>query len=533
MCPRDCQHSKQQRHPAKRQRAWDWAMAQHPGAAWWGGVPAGCLTNRPLQEDVRQKPQTSFGILSLFPLQPPKNKGKSKKPAKARSPVLINGLTKDELSKEQMEEHAAQLREELEREREERNYFQLERDKMFGFMETTQRKLEDLKAELKIVNKEIEEDERRHQAEIKVYKQKVKHVLCEHQNVISGLRADAVVLAEAMQKEQQQLEAEIHLEQEAIAVDMQDVESEQLAWEIELQKHNEELSKVKDSGEKQCAEVIAKYERKMQLIPQDMENIRKTQMSERRQHWDDQMASLIEDHDRAVRDWDVVIAHIKQDADLNLSLKAQIKDMKTKRCLKDAEVARVLPDNRRISEALLKLEKKITENEKKGGTQGSRNTLEDRTKNLEDLKSENEALEMKVREVKQFLCGSMSANCSLFMCICVPVYVNLEQLEQQRDELHKKGNQKYQEMQHDGDERIVLLERKEKTLTARLEKIEAQIISVSSASNMDPAVLDGLLNDIEEKLDNRNNTIKMLQMQKATISKAWKDLPTSVSKLRP
>eukprot|EP00066_Takifugu_rubripes_P019398 XP_011608664.1 PREDICTED: growth arrest-specific protein 8-like [Takifugu rubripes] len=301
--------------------------------------------------------------------QPPKNKGKSKKPAKARSPVLINGLTKDELSKEQMEEHAAQLREELEREREERNYFQLERDKMFGFMETTQRKLEDLKAELKIVNKEIEEDERRHQTEIKVYKQKVKHVLCEHQNVISGLSADAVVLAEAMQKEQQQLEAEIHLEQEAIAVDMQDVESEQLAWEIELQKHNEELSKVKDSGEKQCAEVIAKYERKMQLIPQDMENIRKTQMSERRQHWDDQMASLIEDHDRAVRDWDVVIAHIKQDADLNLSLKAQIKDMKTKRCLKDAEVARVLPDNRRISDALLKLEKKITENEKKGGTQ--------------------------------------------------------------------------------------------------------------------------------------------------------------------
>lgn len=69
------------------------------------------------------------------------------------------------------------------------------------------------------------------------------------------------------------------------------------------------------------SEVIAKYERKMQLIPQDMENIRKTQMSERRQHWDGQMASLIEDHDRAVRDWDVVIAQIKQDADLNLSLK--------------------------------------------------------------------------------------------------------------------------------------------------------------------------------------------------------------------
>lgn len=67
-----------------------------------------------------------------------------------------------------MEEHAAQLREELEREREERNYFQLERDKMYGFMETTQRELEHLKAELTNVNKEMVEDERRHRAEIKV-----------------------------------------------------------------------------------------------------------------------------------------------------------------------------------------------------------------------------------------------------------------------------------------------------------------------------------------------------------------------------
>lgn len=119
-----------------------------------------------------------------------------------------------------------------------------------------------------------------------VYKQKMKHVLCEHQNMMSGLQSDAVVYAEAMEKEREELEAGIHLEQEAIAVDMQDVESEKLAWEIELvcgthhplnvilyqwitafhcysfflsffcksqQKHNEELTKLKDSGEKQLA----------------------------------------------------------------------------------------------------------------------------------------------------------------------------------------------------------------------------------------------------------------------------------------
>lgn len=120
-----------------------------------------------------------------------------------------------------------------------------------------------------------------------VYKQKMKHVLCEHQNMMSGLQSDAVVSAEAMEKEREELEAGINLEQEAIAVDMQDVESEKLAWEIELvcgthhplnvilyqwtclkhcfsfpffsflcesqQKHNEEITKLEDSGEKQLA----------------------------------------------------------------------------------------------------------------------------------------------------------------------------------------------------------------------------------------------------------------------------------------
>lgn len=38
----------------------------------------------------------------LTSVQPPKNKGTSKNPAKARTPTLINGLTKEEMSKEQV-----------------------------------------------------------------------------------------------------------------------------------------------------------------------------------------------------------------------------------------------------------------------------------------------------------------------------------------------------------------------------------------------------------------------------------------------
>ena len=55
----------------------------------------------------------------------------------------------------------------LDREREERNFFQLERDKIHTFWEITRRQLEERKAELRNKDREMEESEERHQVEIK------------------------------------------------------------------------------------------------------------------------------------------------------------------------------------------------------------------------------------------------------------------------------------------------------------------------------------------------------------------------------
>ena len=90
----------------------------------------------------------------------------------------------------QLEEHIGRLREELDREREERNYFQLERDKVNTFWEITKKQLDEKKSDLRNRDREMEEAEERHQVEIKVYKQKVKHLLYEHQNNITELKAD-------------------------------------------------------------------------------------------------------------------------------------------------------------------------------------------------------------------------------------------------------------------------------------------------------------------------------------------------------
>ncbi|CAF5170793.1 unnamed protein product [Rotaria sp. Silwood1] len=96
----------------------------------------------------------------------PKKGGKKKKSPKA--PTIIDGRPAAEMTKEELEEHLGRIREELDREREERNYFQLERDRISTFWEITKRQLEEKKAELRNKDRELEDAEEQHQAEIKV-----------------------------------------------------------------------------------------------------------------------------------------------------------------------------------------------------------------------------------------------------------------------------------------------------------------------------------------------------------------------------
>ena len=60
------------------------------------------------------------------------------------------------------------LREEIDREREERNFFQLERDKVASFWDITKQQLEESKASIRNKERELEDEQEKHQVEIKV-----------------------------------------------------------------------------------------------------------------------------------------------------------------------------------------------------------------------------------------------------------------------------------------------------------------------------------------------------------------------------
>ena len=60
------------------------------------------------------------------------------------------------------------LKDELDTERAERNFFQLERDKVNSFWEISQKQLDEARATIRNKEREIGDGEERHQVEIKV-----------------------------------------------------------------------------------------------------------------------------------------------------------------------------------------------------------------------------------------------------------------------------------------------------------------------------------------------------------------------------
>ncbi|XP_013982530.1 dynein regulatory complex subunit 4 [Salmo salar] len=346
------------------------------------------------------------------------------------------------MSKEQLEEHIVRLREELDREREERNYFQLERDKIHTFWEITKRHLDERKADLRNRDREMEEAEERHQVEIKVYKQKVKHLLYEHQNSISELKGEGVVSNKLMQKEHAELENELCKGMCTLKVDIkeQELSNENLIKGLKLN-NDQEITKMRNDFEGQVQEIEAKYEKKMQMLRQEQDLRRKTEIHEIEERKNSQINTLMKNHEKAFSD----IKNNYNDITLNNlalinSLKEQMEEMKRKEERLEKDLAEVLLQNRHLTEPLQRAKEEVAELQKqlanyekdKTSLAGAKAHL----KEMKDLKWEHEVLEQRFSKVQV-----------------------------ERDDLYKKFTQAIQEVQQKSGFKNLLLERKLGALT--------------------------------------------------------------------
>ncbi|KAL4717030.1 hypothetical protein ACJJTC_016917 [Scirpophaga incertulas] len=249
--------------------------------------------------------------------------------AKKAPAIIIDGVDTSEMSREKLEQFTLKVKAALDKEREERNYFQLERDKIRTFWEITRQQLEEVKAELRNRERATEEAQEENEVLLETEKQKIKHLKYEQQAAAAALRAENLVALKAAKEEHAEQELELLNDKRTLRQEMRE---KVLAAQDELRRaklsHAEELSNTRSKFEEKARQIEDKAEKKLQETKVELTVKHRTEISEVEERKNKQLSELIAHHERAFSD----LKNYYNDITLNnlgliSSLKQQMEEM--------------------------------------------------------------------------------------------------------------------------------------------------------------------------------------------------------------
>ena len=115
---------------------------------------------------------------------------KGKKGKKSEEGGEVVAETADQAEWKSLKAEADRLHKITKREEHDFHEFQQQREKVNYFWIVEKKKVEDKRVELRNKDRELQDLQEKHQVEIKIYKQRLKHLLYEHQNEITHKKTE-------------------------------------------------------------------------------------------------------------------------------------------------------------------------------------------------------------------------------------------------------------------------------------------------------------------------------------------------------
>ncbi|XP_060941119.1 dynein regulatory complex subunit 4-like [Limanda limanda] len=442
----------------------------------------------------------------------PKSKKAGKKNAgkKKSSAVVVSRPT--EMTKEEMEELIVHLGEEVKRVQDEKKLFRLESEKNQTVWETCRRHMEKVKDVLRQRHREREEFQLRHRVEISLFKEKMKHVLSEHHNTISGLKLATAASASLTQN--QHAESELAVRSETMQADAREktLRNKKFIEELKL-KHQVELLEKTDNYDRRNRELEVKFNEKMEAAIEVEETKRKSEVNE----LDDRMAArvieLTEDHGRALKVAQEYYSSIQNKvlADEKV-LKEEAAEALKQLTRVDKHLSVAQRENKHLRESLHEAQQELPElraqlqeyNQTKAKMVKSGARAKIAEKELWDLNIEHELLRQALEKVKE-----------------------------ECDELQRKQKEIKLALQQKSGLEHLRLEMRLAALTETVEKTEGQLraaLSTAAATDTDKS---SAANMLKETLESKQETIAELEEDLAQGHKEYKQLlQISTSRLR-
>ncbi|XP_076004273.1 dynein regulatory complex subunit 4-like [Genypterus blacodes] len=421
---------------------------------------------------------------------PPKSKRRNKKAVNGKTAV-VDGQSTEEMTKEQLEEHIIRLREELDREREERSYFQLERDKIHSFWEISKRTLTETKAGQRNRQREREEAEGRHRAAINLYKQKLKHVLSEQHDSVSELKTAGVVSSVLLQRECAKSESQLHTELHSRKVDVRHnkLSKENTVQEHKL-KHEEELSEIRKGFTRQLRDIELKSRSQRESLIKKEEQRRRSEMSGMEERQNNYVTTLLENNHRTLRDFQMHYSNIHPEF---------VKDFSSA----EHSLAELEKEQKHVTKKLtaaVQEEKNLCDRVQKGQEQQHliQQCFQKYEHDKKPLATSRASMKVGTQEDREL------------QVEIVLLQQAFKKVEQERDELQKNQMEVLLDLQQKCSLNSLLVDKKLEALTEVTESEGAQLYDVLSTS-MEQMGLRGGTNRPQCVVDTKDMAIKDLQ----------------------
>lgn len=372
--------------------------------------------------------------------------------------------------------------------------FQQEKEKINYFWIVAKKELEDRKAELRNKEREIQDLEEKHQVEIKVYKQRVKHLLFEHQNEVAKDKTEAQVSLKMSQEEHRDGEAELKADKRSLKVELKEMQLSHEEYLTTLKtEHDKAITMLRLEFEREAKELQQQYEDWMKTMRTRLESQRTAEIRSIEERKARHVAALMKSHDAAfqeIKNYYNEITH--SNLDLIHSLKEELHGMKRKEATDEKLMFDIAQENKRMKDplktALSEVERLTEERER------YRRDLEA----LTDLKS-------------RLLVGAEKYKGMQWEYEVLSQ--RFDRLKGERDDLYDKLQSALYDVQQKAGFKQLLLEKRLEAAEGALEKKEAQLTEILASANLEPSVMGVVAKRLDEVVEAKDATIRELQSE--------------------
>mmetsp|Transcript_26219 Transcript_26219/g.37282 ORF Transcript_26219/g.37282 Transcript_26219/m.37282 type:complete len:466 (+) Transcript_26219:13-1410(+) len=382
------------------------------------------------------------------------------------------------------------------------NDFQQQKEKIEKFWTMEKKKRDDLKMLFRNKLRQKQDLEEKHAFELKVYKQKVKHLLHEQKSHMTDVRYDGEVALKLLSDEQRERQHELDLNLRSIKVVRKDMELAHydLIKSIKVQQEKKVMA-LRQEFERKSKDLKDNYEKKFKTVRETCDEKRKEDIARIEAKKAKHIQTLMQKHKA---EFEKIKSYYRDTSHGNLdlikTLKEEVGDMKKKEQGVQKEVSDISRLNKKLTKPLQKNRKLLEDLKRKLDVyQNDLVKLADSKDQLVVLEEhiKNLSWEQEIQEQK------------------------FSRMKEERDELKNRLHKTIYNVQQKTGFKNLLLEKKLEAMSQDLEKTESALAEVLASTNLQPEVIGDIKHNLEDVLMAKNKQVQRLEDNLADLKHSY------------